>query len=240
MEKGRTEETTIYSERLGEEITIMVYLPPNYSTFLTYPVLIAQDGKDYFQLGRIASTTDRLINEEKVRAFIIVAIPYKSVEDRRRKYHPDGSQNQEYIEFLAEELLPFINQTYAVESIGTERTLIGDSLGATVSLLTALTYPHTFSNVIMQSPYVDETVINKVKNSHTSASLSIYHVIGMKETAVKTTNHSTKDFLTPNRELKAVINKKEFHYFYEEFEGDHTWKYWQPDLKRALELHYLK
>jgi enterochelin esterase-like enzyme len=240
MEKGRTEEQTIYSEILEEEITLMVYLPPNYSTFRTYPVLIAQDGKDYFQFGRIASTTDRFINEEKVREFIIVAIPYKSVEDRRQKYHPDGSQNQDYIKFLAKELLPFIDKTYAAESIGTERTLIGDSLGATVSLLTALNYPHTFSNIIMQSPYVDETVIHKVKNCQTTASLSIYHVIGTKETAVKTTDHQIKDFLTPNRELNIVINKKDLCYFYEEFEGDHTWKYWQPDLKRALELHYGK
>jgi enterochelin esterase-like enzyme len=31
------------------------------------------------------------------------------------------------------------------------RTLIGDSLGGTVSLMTALDYPNMFGNVIMQS-----------------------------------------------------------------------------------------
>ena len=64
---------------------------------------------------------------------------------------------------------------------------------------------------------------------------SIYHVIGEEETSeVKTGVDGVRDFLTPNRELSKLINKRGFSYFYEEFKGDHTWKHWQPDVRRAL------
>ena len=49
--------------------------------------------------------------------------------------------------------------------MGYGRALIGDSLGGTVSLLTALQYPHTFGKVIMQSPLVNETVLRAVGKS---------------------------------------------------------------------------
>ena len=49
--------------------------------------------------------------------------------------------------------------------MGSTRALIGDSLGATVSLMTALQYPHTFGKVMLQSPYVDEQSIRSLVES---------------------------------------------------------------------------
>ena len=50
------------------------------------------------------------------------------------------------------------------------------------------------------------------------------------------TNGKISDFLTPNRKLSEIIMKNPFTYFYEEFNGNHTWTYWQPDLRRALKM----
>jgi enterochelin esterase-like enzyme len=55
---------------------------------------------------------------------------------------------------------------------------------------------------------------------------------------VKTTVDGVRDFLTPNRALNNLIKRKGFPYFYEEFEGEHTWKYWQRDVPRAIKLVY--
>ena len=70
------------------------------------------------------------------------------------------------------------------------------------------------------------------------SAFSIYHVIGEGETEVKTTVDGIQDFLTPNRLLKDLIERKGFPYFYEEFKGDHTWKHWQPDVRRAIKMVY--
>jgi enterochelin esterase-like enzyme len=236
--KGTIKEHSIKSNELGEEITLLIYLPANFSPLYKYSLLIAQDGTDYFQLGRIGRLADEYLFEREIENLIIVGIPYKNVEDRRRKYHPDGDQRQSYIRFLAHELVPFLDQEFPTYQMGSTRALIGDSLGATVSLMTALDYPYTFGKVLLQSPYVDEQVLELVKNFTKTELVEIYHIIGNQETEVHTTDGKKSDFLKPNRELAAIIKSKSFTYFYDEFNGDHTWTYWQPDLKRALKTMF--
>ncbi|WP_223700632.1 alpha/beta hydrolase [Sutcliffiella deserti] len=231
---GRIEEKTLYSNELQEEITLMVYTPANFSPLYKYNLLIAQDGKDYFTLGRIGSLADELLENQEIQNTIIIGIPYKTVQDRRDKYHPEGSKQGAYIRFLAHELTPYIDQEYPSYQMGMGRALIGSSLGATVSLTAALSYPHTFGKVIMQSPYVDESVLSKIEEFQDTSLLSLYHVIGTKETAVPTTDGKKKDFVEPNRKLHTLMKDKNYSVIYDEFEGTHTWTYWQPDLKKAL------
>ena len=231
---GKIEEIKLQSKELGEEVLMLVYLPANYSPLYKYSVLIAQDGRDYFQLGRIGRIADELLGKKEIENVIIVGIPYASVEDRQRKYHPNGEQHQAYIRFLAHELVPYLDEQYPTYQMGMGRALIGDSLAATVSLLAALQYPHTFGKVLLQSPYVNEDVFTAVKGFRQPELLQIYHTVGEQETVVKTTSSKNKDFLTPNRELSRIFKERGFGYFYNEFEGDHTWTYWQPDLKRAI------
>jgi len=232
--RSTIKELTFESQELGETLTILVYLPTNYSTLYKYHLLIAQDGKDYFQLGRIARVADELFENKEIENLIIVGIPYQNVQDRRKKYHPDGEQNQAYIRFLAHELVPYLDQQFPTFHMGMGRVLIGDSLGATVSLITAAKYPNTFGKVILQSPMVDEKVLAAVEQHPDPSLLSVYHIIGKGETEVKTTNGEVQDFLSPNRKLHQLFKEKKFPTFYEEFDGEHTWKYWQPDIKRAL------
>ncbi|WP_423409751.1 alpha/beta hydrolase [Heyndrickxia sp. MSNUG] len=235
---GKIQEITLQSKELGEEMTILVYLPANYSPLYKYSLLIAQDGRDYFQLGRIGRIADELLGKKEIENVIIVGIPYQSVEDRRRKYHPDGEQHQAYIRFLAHELVPYLDQEFPTYQMGMGRALIGDSLAATVSLLAAMQYPHTFGKVLLQSPYVNEHVLSAALNFNEPYLLNVYHTVGEKETVVKTTSSSEKDFLTPNRKLSKIFKEKGYSYFYDEFAGDHTWTYWQPDLKRAIKMMF--
>jgi enterochelin esterase-like enzyme len=236
--KGTIKEHTIKSNELGEEILLLIYLPANFSPLYKYSLLIAQDGRDYFQLGKINRLADEYLFEREIENLIIVGIPYKDVGDRLRKYHPDGEQHRQYIRFLAHELVPFLDHEFPTYHMGSTRALIGDSLGATVSLMTALQYPHSFGKVLLQSPYVDEKVLNMVNSFTATELLEIYHIMGNQETEVQTTNGKISDFLNPNRKLSSIFTDKSFTYFYDEFNGDHTWTYWQPDLKRALKMMF--
>ncbi|USK60848.1 alpha/beta hydrolase [Peribacillus asahii] len=233
-QRGTIKEYRFKSEELSEEIELLVYLPFNFSPLYKYTLVIAQDGRDYFQMGKIGRVADELLSNDEIEQIIIVGIPYQDRFDRRRKYHPDGEQHEAYVRFLAHELVPFLDEEFPTYQMGYGRALIGDSLGGTVSLLTALKYPHTFGKVIMQSPLVDETVMKAVQNFEEPHLLELYHVIGTEETDVPTTDGKRANFIEPNRELHQLLNKKGFPYFYEEFKGTHTWKYWQADLKRAL------
>ncbi|MCF6136910.1 alpha/beta hydrolase [Pseudalkalibacillus berkeleyi] len=238
-QQGKREERNIYSEILNEEIQLHVYLPPSYTPLLRYSVLIAQDGKDYFNLGKIARSSETLFEDGAVEEYIIVGVPYKDVQDRRRKYHPSGEEHEKYVRFLVYELLPFIEDEYSTLELASARGLIGSSLGATVSLVTALEYPRTFGKIALQSPYVNDKVLDLVTNVKDPSLLSVYHVAGKGETEVETTNGKQKDFITPNRELNKRFASKSFgEYYYEEFDGDHKWTYWQPDIPKALKFLY--
>ncbi|MBO9128619.1 esterase family protein [Bacillus sp. 165] len=231
---GLIQELSLYSTSLQEEITLLVYLPTSYTPLLKHTLVIAQDGKDYFQFGKAGKVIEQLQKEGTIERTIIVGIPYKNVEDRKEKYHPNGSQNEAYIRFLAHELVPYLDEHFSTYQVGSGRVLLGDSLGGTVSLMTALMYPHTFGKVIMQSPFVNDTVLNRVKSFTQSHLLELYHIIGTQETHVKTTDGKIRDFVQPNADLNHLLTKKGFPYIYKEFDGDHTWKHWQKDLPSAF------
>jgi enterochelin esterase-like enzyme len=239
MMKGSTKDYKVYSQSLQEEVELIIYFPGAFNPLYKYNLLIAQDGQDYFQLGRIASLADKLIDNKEMANTIIVGIPYKDLQERRQKYHPKGNKNESYIRFLAHELVPFLDREFPTYQMGMGRCLIGDSLAATVSLMAALEYPHTFGKVILQSPYINEDVKLKVKEFNQNHLIDIYHVIGTQETDVPTQYKEERNFLAANREISAILSGKNFSYYYQEFNGDHTWTYWQPDLHKALK-HMIK
>ena len=44
--------------------------------------MIAQDGRDYFQMGRIGRVADELLANDEIENIIIVGIPYQDRFDR--------------------------------------------------------------------------------------------------------------------------------------------------------------
>ncbi|MBK3494922.1 esterase family protein [Viridibacillus sp. YIM B01967] len=238
MNRGTITDIEFFSEALQEDMHLLIYLPANYSPLYKYSVLIASDGKDYFQLGRISRVVDDYLDQGEIENLIIVGVPYKSVEDRRQKYLPNGEKHDAYLRFLANELVPYMDEHYSTYQIGMGRALIGDSQAATVSLLAAIRYPNIFGKVLMQSPQVNDDILEKVQQMQDVHAFSIYHIIGTKENEVMTMNKTIKDFLTPNRALHNLMDKKGFSTFYDEFNGNHSWKFWQPDLKRAIKQNF--
>lgn len=232
MKRGTIQDHSIYSTELNEEISFLVYVPADFSPMFTYTFLICQDGKDYFQMGRLPRVADELLAEEEIEPLIIVGIPYNDKHDRRDKYHPDGEKQQAYIRFLAHELVPYLDAHFPGHGDRFGRALAGDSLAGTVSFMASLAHPDLFGRVLMHSPFVDSTVMAAAEQA---ASLpSLYHVIGTEETDVLMTNGERADFFTPNRALSALLEKKTTDYVYHEFKGGHTWTYWQKDMKPAL------
>src|SRR5690625_1267298 len=229
----------IKSSYLNESMTLRIYQPESFSPLYKYHVCIMQDGNDYYQIGRVATLSDRLHTNMEVSNTIFVGIHYQDKFDRWKKYHPDGEQNKAYIKFLVHEVVPFLDDLLPTYNMGQTRTLMGDSLAGTLALLTAFKYPNTFGKVIMQSPYVNETVLETIKQTDAIQPIDIYHTIGQDETDVSLSNGNTENFINPNRELKELLYNKNVTYHYHEItNGEHTWKYWQKDLPHALKTMF--
>ena len=234
MDRGTIKDIVFFSDSLQEEMNLLIYIPANYSPLYQYHVCIVSDGRDYFQLGGIARLADQLIDDYEIEQTIFVGVPYRDAKDRARKYIPTGDLFDAYIRFLAHELVPYLDKEFSTNQLASSRVLMGDSLAATASLMGVIHYPNIFGKAIMHSPYVDEHVLKKVEDVKHEDSIFLYHVIGLKEDQATMKDNQIKDFLTPNRTLHNLIVSKNIPTFYEEFDGNHTWIYWKPDLHRAL------
>lgn len=234
--RGQMSEKTIHSIFLNEKIPLKIYTPDDFSNLYKYHICIMQDGNDYYQIGRIARLSDQLHQNQEIVRTIFVGIHYNDKYDRQKKYHPAGEKRQAYEKFLTYEVVPFLDHTFPTHQTRDTRVLMGDSLAGTIALTTALLYSHTFGKVIMQSPYIDDTVLQILRQVKEIGKLYIYHTIGKKEIAVKTTDGSIKDFLAPNQLLYKQMADYQKYYQYKELpEGEHTWKHWQKDLPMALQ-----
>jgi predicted alpha/beta superfamily hydrolase len=150
---------------------LRVWLPPGYdqneNSGRRYPVLYLNDGQNLFENStsftgvewQVDETADRLIREGAVPPMIMVGID-NAGKERFREYMPHRSlqpmmlrvQGQNYPNFLAKEVMPFIARDYRVAS-GPENTgLGGSSLGALISLYTAAVRPGLIGRLLLESP----------------------------------------------------------------------------------------
>ncbi|RDW15966.1 alpha/beta hydrolase [Oceanobacillus chungangensis] len=229
----------IQSNYLNETKAVKIYLPESFSPLNKYNICIMQDGDDYFQMGRIATLSDRLHTDGEIENTVFAGIHYKNKADRRKRYHLEGAEHDAYTNFIVREVIPMLDEIIPNLQMGRSRALIGDSLAGSFALSTAIRYPNTFGKVIMQSPYVDDALLRKVKATPNLETLDIYHTIGTAEIEALLSDEKKEDLLTPNRELFKLLQEKGTNYIYYELaDGDHTWKYWQRDMERLLKTMF--
>lgn len=224
---------TVASRYLPEQSrSLRIFLPPGYNEVLSYPVVYCQDGEDFFNFGRIATTATRLILDDGLEPFVIVGVDVDK-KQRTEEYAPDGSRHANYIRFFAEELLPFVEERYSVRRDPQHRVLAGDSLGGSVSLHLAMTYPELFTRVMSLSGAFYGVSQNIISMQEDMSWLDIYMIVGLQEDAYET-DRGVYDFVALNRNAKALLELKNAKVHYEEKDGKHQWGFWQKELDRAL------
>ncbi|GAB2699752.1 alpha/beta hydrolase [Paenibacillus thermoaerophilus] len=223
---------TLTSGLLDAPRELRVYLPPGYNELSSYPVIYGQDGEDLFNYGRIATHMNRLILDENVQPAIIVGIEVDKSK-RTSEYAPDGSRYAAYAQFVATELVPYIEARYPARPDVTERILVGDSLGGTVSLHLALDYPYLFQNVIALSGAFLSTTHERLARESSLSWLRLWQLIGTDEREVKT-ERGTFDFLELNRTAREWFERRNVQLTYVEKPGKHLWGFWQQELPEAL------
>jgi enterochelin esterase-like enzyme len=150
---------------------LRVWLPPGYSApenqARHYSVFYLNDGQNLFDSAtayigvdwQADEAADRLIRESRIPPLILVGID-NAQKDRPKEYLPYRSlnppimrpQGKRYPDFLLNEVMPFLYQRYRIAR-GPENTgLGGSSLGAIISLYTAMDRPGIFGRLLLESP----------------------------------------------------------------------------------------
>jgi enterochelin esterase-like enzyme len=221
------------SQFLPEESrSIRVYLPPGFQQWISYPVVYCQDGEDFFNFGRIATHSQRLILEEGWDPFIIVGVDVDK-KLRTSEYAPDGERYSIYTRFFAEELIPWVESHYPVRDTPDQRVLAGDSLGGAVSLSLAIAYPALFNRIISLSGAFYDSYVEQIRQASSLEQVQIWMVVGLQEREYPT-DRGTFDFVELNRKTLRLLENKGAKVKYAEKNGEHKWGFWQQELPEAL------
>lgn len=208
---GTTE--TIHSRLLGEDRVLNIHLPPAYhaDTAATYPVIYLLDGsadEDFVHVvGGLQfasfpwlqwmppSIVVGIANVDRKRD---LTFPTTIAADKEQ--FPTTGGSQAFMEFLAKEVLPFVEREYRVSR---ERTLIGQSLGGLFATELLFRKPYLFTHYLIVSPSLwwDDGSLLQLDHTVLMAPdigvASVYIVVG----------DEGRPMLRPAKRLAALLRK---------------------------------
>ena len=206
--------------RASRRITVMD--PRHQGHYLTEPpaVLYLNDGQNLFDpvrafagnTWRVAETVNWLIDEGRIPPIVVVGIDhgeiqrareYLPVEDERNPFarRPRGRQ---YVEFVAKEVVPFVERTYRVSRRTSARAFGGSSYGAVAALLTVLERPGVFGRLLLESPslYVGNRFLLRKARRAPRWPARVYLGVGTAETSRPDLNQETVENV---RVLESIL-----------------------------------
>lgn len=202
--------------------TISVLLPPNYNNDKTYPTLYMHDGQNLF-LDNEAFNNEAWRVDEVNKEFIIVGI--HSDDNRLNEYAPfynkkykKGGEGVNYINWIKNELIPYITKNYQTNEI---KYIAGSSLGSLISLYAIIKYPNLFNGagLFSTSIWFNKRKMFKLVKKANLDNFNIFLSVGKLERTnktkallfVKDTKRLYKILNKKNLNLKLVINKEKHH-----------------------------
>lgn len=146
-----TESNLIESTFLEREVQVDAYLPVNVQHPESLSLLLINDGQDLPQMP-FDEMLDSLISDNLIEPIVCIGIHCGA--DRKNEYGVAGEKDYKgrgakaalYMQFVFEELLPFIHETYLVKSFK-EKAFAGFSLGALSALDIVWNHPAAFTKV---------------------------------------------------------------------------------------------
>tara|TARA_R110001606_G_scaffold45795_1_gene118439 strand:+ start:15444 stop:16313 length:870 start_codon:yes stop_codon:yes gene_type:complete len=226
---------------------VWLYLPPNYTTSKeNYPVIYMHDAQNLFDdvtsfVGEWG--IDETLNElykKTGKSFIVVGVE-NGGEKRIEEYTPwkhekyGGGKGDIYINFLANELKPFIDKNYRTKQEANQTAIIGSSLGGLISFYGGLKHPEVFGKIgaLSTSFWFSDKVIDFAKENGNQKNSKLFLLVGEKEgdAMVPDTQNMEKllleiGFPSENIHTKIVAD------------GKHTESFWKAEFLEVITFLY--
>jgi metallo-beta-lactamase class B len=151
---------SFYMAGLNRYRRIWLYLPEGYEESQdSFPVIYLQDGQNLFDVRtafagewRVDESLDSLAKLGRQRA-IVVGMDNggaRRIDEYTPWRHPvhGGGHGEDYVQFMVEELKPYVDQQLRTRKDARNTAIGGSSLGGLISLYAALRYPDVFGNVV--------------------------------------------------------------------------------------------
>lgn len=240
---------SFYMPQLDRNRRIWLYLPPDYFTSTkNYPVLYMKDGQNLFDNltsfsgeWQVDETLNTLFNQGDYGA-IVVGID-NGGSQRLNEYSPwvnpqyGGGQGDEYMEFIAETLKPYIDENFRTRTEPEFNALIGSSLGALIATYGVCEYPNLFRKLGSFSPAYWFALTDL--SSYLSAPIDLsnhrsYFVAGQNESSTMVTNTNTIKNAMQNIGMSSDNTLTKFDSY-----GTHTESYWRGEFGAAYQWLFM-
>ena len=226
---------------------IWVYLPPNYqSSKKNYPVIYMHDAQNLFDdttsfVGEWG--VDESLNElykKTGKSFIVIGVE-NGGEKRIEEYTPwkhqkyGGGKGSIYIDFLAKELKPFIDENYRTKTDAKNTAIIGSSLGGLISFYGGLKHPDIFGKIgaLSTSFWFSDKVIDFAKENGNQQNTKLFLLVGGKEggSMVPDTENMSKLLIENGFPIENIKTKIVT-------EGKHNEAFWKAEFLEVITFLY--
>lgn len=229
---GTLTQHTLDSDHLNQIRTFFVYQPASQLVGQSLPSVYFHDGGDYLNLINTPAILDRLIAEGDIPPVVAVFVP---PINREAEY----SRDKAYINFFADELVPFVQETYGTSVEPAQTGTVGVSLGGLVAVSLGVSRPGTFGlSAAYSGAYTldDDAIILQI-GGQSPPPVRLYLVVGTYETAVGG-DALAGDLLGGNQRLVQVLESRGYDFRYTEAHEGHSWGLWQGYLGEGLRWLY--
>ena len=234
---GQVSQHAFHSAQSGNMYRLWIYTPPNYTRSAeSYNLLLLLDGWVYERVLQAPTILDNLQDVGALPPTVAVMLGHPDRETRGREY----TFHQPFLEFIIQELLPWIRLHYHVTSEPAQSVVGGLDLSAVSATLLALRHPELFGNVLAQSGHFEEKLSENVEYERVANLVAAIPTVPVRFhlDAGTLETHPTLDggpsLLDSNRHLRQLLQAKNYSVHYEEFSGGHDYICWQETLVDGL------
>ncbi len=229
---GAIEAINLHSRHLEGPREVLCYLPARFRRNRRYPLLVVHDGADFLRFADLKAVLDNLIERLEIPPMIVAMT---EAGDRLREYAGDPR----HARFIAEELLPSLQDRLPLEDNPSRRALMGASFGAVASLATAWQYPGLFNRLLLLSgsfafsdigthrrgPAFDPVVefMNRFRRRPGRPARRIYLACGIYESLIY-----------ENRSIVPLLQANDIRVRFHEVRDGHNWENWRDRLREGL------
>ena len=240
---GKVHKHKIVSNLLKNERNLSVYTPPGYgANGKPYALLVLFDEGAYLNNVPTPVILDNLIAAGKIPPMVAVLIANPSQETRNKELPP----NPQFADFLATELLPWVQAHYTRDERSEADDRGGSSFGGIAATYAGLRHPEIFGNVLCQSgsfwwaperigPDVDATSetgwLAKEFIKSPKLPLKFWMDAGVFEVDSRGNGGA---ILEPSRHMRDVLLAKGYEVHYQQFNSGHDYLNWRGTLADGL------
>jgi len=229
---GQVKYETFRSIKLDQNRDLKIQLPRNYekNEDKTYPVIIVLDGDHLFE--PVAGNVDYFSYWEDMPESIVVGVlQRKTREDDCRydlaTYLPEG-KGAEFFEFIGQELLPYINETYRTAQL---KMIVGHDYTSNFINYFLFKENPIFQAYINLSPELTPPMEERIFNVLSGAKTDVWYYLA---TATNDAENIKKNLITVNEKLSTIENT-EVNYFFDNFDESSHYTLVGRAIPKALE-----